>query len=121
MKKRILIFLLLACSIDVMAQDKTITRFARITVDSLQLKAYTGLLYEQMNAAIKNEPGVLSYTVYADKLQPHHITIVEVYASNEAYLLHREAPHFKKYKEATKGMVLKLELSEVSGLMSLKK
>jgi len=112
--KRILfagIFLLNTCI--AMAQDKKITRIARITVDSMQLKVYTQLLKEQMETAVKIEPGVISYKVYADKMHPYIITIVEVYADNDAYLLHRETPHFKKYKSATKDMVKSLELTEV--------
>lgn len=104
-----------------MAQDKKITRIARITVDSAQLDAYYVLLKEQMNAAIRLEPGVLSYTMYADKADPTKLTLIEEYASNEAYLAHREAPHFKKYKAASKDMVKSLELSEVKLALSAKK
>ena len=63
-----------------------------------------------MNAAIKLEPGVLSYTAVADKKDATLITIFEVYASVEAYQSHIIAPHFKKYKETVKDMVLSLEL-----------
>lgn len=113
-------FLLLLQACISLAQDHKVTRIARITVDSSQLKAYTALLQEQMYAAIKNEPGVISYNVYADKLLPQRITIVEVYADNNAYLQHRETVHFKKYKQATKDMVLSLELTEVYPLLEVK-
>ena len=63
-----------------------------------------------MNAAIQLEPGVLSYTVVADKKDANSITIFEVYASLEAYQSHIATPHFKKYKETVKDMVLSLEL-----------
>ncbi len=121
MKKIIIPLILLALSLNTMAQDKKITRIARITVDSAQLDAYFALLKEQMNAAIRLEPGVLSYTMYADKSDATKLTLIEEYASNEAYLLHREAPHFKKYKAASKDMVKSLELSEVTMVLSAKK
>lgn len=85
-------------------------RIAKIKVDANQLDLYQVALKEQMNAAIQLEPGVLSYTVVADKKDASSITIFEVYASLEAYQLHIATPHFKKYKETVKNMVLSLEL-----------
>ena len=85
-------------------------RIAKIKVDANQLERYQVALKEQMNAAIQLEPGVLSYTVVADKKDASSITIFEVYASLEAYQSHITTPHFKKYKETVKDMVLSLEL-----------
>lgn len=113
--------LLLAAAFPLKAQDKKITRIARITVDSLQLANYDKLLKEQMETAVRVEPGVISYSVYADKAAPYKLTILEVYADNEAYLAHRESAHFKKYKLATKDMVKSLELLEVTHVLSAKK
>jgi quinol monooxygenase YgiN len=117
--------MLFAIIYNVMAQDKNedkkVTRIARITVDSLQAADYRKLLKEQMDAAVRLEPGVISYSVYADKADPSKLTILEVYADSAAYLAHRETPHFKKYKSATKEMVKSLELSEVSPVLSAKK
>lgn len=121
MKRIIFTTLLIASSYTVLAQDKKVIRIARISIDSSQATAYRQLLREQMEAAVKLEPGVLSYTVYADKTDPCRLTILEVYADSSAYLAHREAPHFKKYKSATKDMVKSLELSEVNPILALKK
>jgi quinol monooxygenase YgiN len=85
-------------------------RIAKIKVDANQLERYQVALKEQMNAAIQLEPGVLSYTVVADKKDASSITIFEVYANLEAYQSHIVTPHFKKYKETVKDMVLSLEL-----------
>ena len=85
-------------------------RIAKIKVDANQLELYQVALKEQMNAAIQLEPGVLSYMVVADKKDASSITIFEVYASLEAYQSHIATPHFKKYKETVKDMVLSLEL-----------
>ena len=85
-------------------------RIAKIKVDANHLEQYKIALNEQMRAAIKLEPGVLSYTVVADKKDASSITIFEVYASSEAYQSHIQAAHFKKYKETVKEMVLSLEL-----------
>jgi quinol monooxygenase YgiN len=85
-------------------------RIAKIKVDINQLEKYKVALKEQINTAIKVEPGVLSYTVVADKKDLSLLTILEVYANLEAYQSHILTPHFKKYKEAVKDMVLSLEL-----------
>ncbi len=85
-------------------------RIANIKVDGNQLEAYKLALQEQMNAAINLEPGVLAYTAVSDKKDPTRITIFEVYASQAAYQAHTLAPHFKKYKDSVKDMVLSLEL-----------
>ena len=85
-------------------------RIAKIKVDVNQLKQYKVALKEQMNNAIKLEPGVLSYTVVADKNDASLITIIEVYANLEAYQSHILTSHFKKYKDTVKNMVLSLEL-----------
>ncbi|MFM6995147.1 MAG: putative quinol monooxygenase [Sediminibacterium sp.] len=96
-------------------------RIAKIKVDANQLSAYKVALQEQMNAAIKLEPGVLSYTAVADKKDATQITILEVYASQEAYQSHVLTPHFKKYKETVKDMVLALELIDTELVVSAKK
>jgi len=96
-------------------------RIAKIKVDTNQLDKYTIALKEQMNAAIKLEPGVLSYTVVADKKDATSITIFEVYANLEAYQSHIVSPHFKKYKETVKDMVLSLELMDTDLVVRAKK
>ena len=95
-------------------------RIAKIKVDPNQLELYQVALKEQMNAAIQLEPGVLSYTVVADKKDASSITIFEVYASLEAYQSHIATPHFKKYKETVKNMVLSLELIDTELVAQLK-
>lgn len=98
-----------------MAQEgNQMVRIAKIKVDPLQLDNYKAALNEQMNAAMKEEPGVLSYYAVADKKDPSNITILEMYADTTAYQLHIHTPHFLKYKETVKDMVLALELIDVS-------
>jgi quinol monooxygenase YgiN len=96
-------------------------RIAKIKVDASQLEKYKAALHEQMNAAIKLEPGVLSYTAVADKKDPTSFTLLEVYANKEAYQAHVLTPHFKKYKETVKDWVLSLELLDVDLVASAKK
>jgi len=116
------LFLTIFFQLRVMAQeDKKMYRIARITVDPSQLDKYKAALREQMNAAIRVEPGVLSYRAVADKKDPTHITILEIYADTTAYQAHIQTTHFRKYKDTVKDMVKQLELVDVSLVAFAKK
>ena len=118
-KYLLLLFVTFTLSLSVskkaMAQQKhQIVRLAKIQVDRAQLDQYNSALKEQMTTAIRLEPGVLTYYAVADKKDPSHITILEIYADTDAYQAHIQTPHFKKYKEAVKNMVKSLELKDVT-------
>lgn len=117
-----LFILTLSFSKNAMAQEKNqMVRLAKIKVDPLQLDKYNSALKEQMAAAIRLEPGVLTYYAVADKSDPSHITILEIYADTAAYQAHITTSHFKKYKETVKDMVKSLELVDVNLIASAKK
>ncbi|MEO5592149.1 MAG: antibiotic biosynthesis monooxygenase [Chitinophagaceae bacterium] len=98
---------------NVNAQDKNlVVRIAKLVIDSALLDACKAALKEHAEIAVKAEPGVLNlYAVY-EKNNPTHVTVFEIYASNEAYKAHLLTPHFLKYKTGTKAMVKSLELVE---------
>lgn len=101
--------------------DKRMVRLAKIEVDASQLASYNTALKEQMQTAIRLEPGVLTYYAVADKKAPNNITILEIYADTAAYRSHITTPHFKKYKATVENMVKKLELVDVDLIGSAKK
>jgi len=110
-----LFILTLSFSKKAMAQEKNqMIRLAKIKVDPLQLDKYNIALKEQMTTAVRVEPGVLTYYAVADKSDPSHITILEIYADTAAYQSHITTTHFKKYKETVKNMVKFLELVDVN-------
>lgn len=114
--------LMLSFSKTAMAQQTNrMVRLAKIQVDPSQLEKYNAALKEQMATAIRVEPGVLTYYAVADKSNPSHITILEIYADTAAYKAHIETPHFKKYKETVQHMVKSLELVDVDLIASAKK
>lgn len=116
------IFLITMTGIQLNAQNSNrMYRIAKIKVDLNNLIEYQHALQEQMNTAIEMEPGVLSYTAVADKKDPTLITILEVYSSIEAYQSHILTPHFRKYKDTVKDMVLSLELIDTDLVVSTKK
>ncbi|MBK7650751.1 MAG: antibiotic biosynthesis monooxygenase [Flammeovirgaceae bacterium] len=95
------------------AQNKNlVVRIAKLKIDSTQLQEYNAALKEEIEAAVRVEPGVLSLYAVAEKDNPTSITIFEIYANADAFNSHRETPHFKKYKNTTQQMVQSLELLE---------
>ena len=97
--------------------NRPYVRIARIVVDSAQLEDYKAQLKTGIETAIRSEPGVLSMYAVSENLQPTHITIMETYASKEAYQSHIQTEHFKKYKSGTLAMVKSLELTDVTPIL----
>src|SRR6267154_1521635 len=93
-------------------ENGQIVRLAKLVIDSTQLENYKVALREGIETAVRVEPGVLTLYAVSEKNSPSHITILEIYASPEAYQSHLKTPHFLKYKNGTKNMVKSLELVE---------
>ena len=74
---------------------------AEIEVDPTQLASYRDAVREQIEAAIRLEPGVLVLYAISEKDNPAHIKVFEIYRDVEAYQAHLQSAHFKKYKVAT--------------------
>ena len=87
-------------------------RIAEIEVDPSQLEAYKAAVKEQIEEAVRLEPGVLALYSVADKDDPTHVLVFEMYADVEAYNAHLETAHFKKYKVTTQDMVKSLKLRD---------
>jgi quinol monooxygenase YgiN len=101
-----------------MAQDEVqIVRLAKLIIDSAQLEKYKAALKEEIEASVRLEAGVLTLYAVSEKANPTHITILEIYASEQAYKSHVQTPHFLKYKTITKEMVKSLELLETVPLL----
>ena len=87
-------------------------RVAEIEIDPAQLEAYNAAVKEQIEAAVRLEPGVLALYSVADKDNPALVFVFEMYADLDAYNAHLETAHFKKYKVATQDMVKSLKLRD---------
>jgi len=96
---------------------KQMVRLAKLVIDSTQLENYNALLKEEIEASVRVELGVLTLYAVAEKNNPTHITILEIYADTVAYKSHLLTPHFIKYKNGTKDMVKSLELVETVPLV----
>jgi len=97
--------------------SKKIVRIAEIEIDPTQLDAYRALLCEEIEASVKNEPGVLMLHAVSERERPEMIRILEVYASQEAYEAHLQTPHFLHYKHSAADMLKSLTLVDVDPLM----
>ena len=92
-------------------------QIAEIVVDPAQLDSYKAAVAEQIEAAIRLEPGVLVLYSVSNKDNPSQITVFEIYRDREAYLAHLQAPHFLKYKATVEKMVKSLKLIPVDPVM----
>jgi quinol monooxygenase YgiN len=92
-------------------------QIAELTVDPAQLENYKGAAREQIETAIRVEPGVLALYMVADEKNLTHIRVFEVYADTDAYKAHLESAHFKKYRATTQSMVTSLNLEPMTPIM----
>ena len=92
-------------------------QIAEIAVDPAQLDASKAAVIEQIEAAIRLEPGVLALYSVSKKDNPTQITVFEIYRNREAYLAHLKAPHFLMYKATVEKMVKSLKLIPVDPVM----
>lgn len=97
--------------------EKQLVRLAKLVIDPAQLEPYKAALKEGAETAVRVEPGVLTLYAVAEKNNPTHFTILEIYADSAAYQAHLQTPHFLKYKNGTKDMVKSLELVETNPLV----
>ncbi|MBD5608481.1 MAG: NADPH-flavin oxidoreductase [Desulfovibrio sp.] len=92
--------------------ESGITRLSKIEVYPQYLDEYKKIATEVGEISLRVETGVLTMYAVADKENPNLITILETYASKEAYDAHIASPHFQKYKQGALKMVKNLILSD---------
>ena len=97
-------------------QSDGIVRLSKIQVNPDYLDEYMKYAVEVGTTSLETEPGVLTMYAVADKENPCNITILETYASQEAYKSHIASEHFQKYKQGTLHMVDSLLLDDVTPL-----
>ena len=123
--KIVMLAVALMCCCSVMAQKKHsgmcakqamqadgIVRLSKIEVHPQYLDEYLKFATEVGEMSLRTEPGVLTMYAVSDKENPSLITILETYASQEAYKQHIASAHFQKYKQGTLHMVKSLQLCD---------
>lgn len=103
------------CAKEPMTADG-IVRLSKIEVYPQHLDEYMKYATEVGEVSLRTEPGVLTMYAVGEKENPCKITILETYASREAYEKHIASEHFQKYKQGTLHMVKSLVLSDQTPL-----
>lgn len=93
-----------------------IVRLSKVEVWPQYLDEYMQYATEVGEISLRTEPGVLTMYAVGEKDNPCKITILETYASQEAYDRHIASVHFQKYKQGTLHMVKSLELTDQTPL-----
>ena len=93
-----------------------IVRLSKVEVWPQYLDEYMQYATEVGEISLRTEPGVLTMYAVGEKDNPCKITILETYASLEAYDRHIASAHFRKYKQGTLHMVKSLELTDQTPL-----
>ena len=103
------------CAKEPMTTDG-IVRLSKIEVYPQYLDEYMKYATEVGEISLRTEPGVLTMYAVGEKENPCKVTILETYASREAYEQHIASEHFQKYKQGTLHMVKSLVLSDQTPL-----
>lgn len=98
-----------------------IVRLSKIEVYPQYLDEYMKYATEVGEISLRTEPGVLTMYAVGEKENPCKITILETYASREAYEKHIASKHFQKYKQGTLHMVKSLQLCDQTPLNNANK
>ena len=93
-------------------QPDGIVRLSKIEVYPQYIDEYIKYATEVGEISLRTEPGVLTMYAVREKDNPCMVTILETYASQEAYKKHIASEHFQKYKQGTLHMVKSLVLSD---------
>lgn len=93
-----------------------IVRLSKVEVYPQYLDEYMKYATEVGEISLRTEPGVLTMYAVREIENPCKITILETYASKEAYDKHIASAHFQKYKQGTLHMVKSLELTDQTPL-----
>ena len=80
-------------------QPDGIIRLSKIKINPDYIDEYMKYATEVGTISLETESGVLTMYAVADKENPCNITILETYASQEAYKSHIASEHFQKYKQ----------------------
>jgi quinol monooxygenase YgiN len=103
------------------SEQRPVVRIAELEIEPDQLANYKAAVKEEMETAVRIEPGVLAIYSVAEKAHPTRLWFFEIYADEHAYEAHVKSPHFIKYVATTKAMIRSRKLTEtVPVLLSAK-
>ena len=112
----IAILMLFICGSVSGQENDMMIRVSEIEIEPNHLEEYKLILKEEAQASMRLEPGVISIYPMYRKDNPSHVTILEIYASRDAYESHLKTKHFLKYKTSTLKMVKSLQLIDMEAI-----
>ena len=62
--------------------------------------------------ASRREPGVVRFDLLADRDQPQHLVLVEIYRDAAAAAAHKETAHYAAWRDAVAGLMAEPRRSE---------
>ena len=65
-------------------------------------EAFMEAMLDDASHSVQDEPGCLRFDVLEDPDDPNRIFLYEVYRDEDALEAHRRAPHFLRWKHATR-------------------
>ncbi len=69
------------------------------------IEGFLPLMQGQADASVKNEEGCLRFDVCRDPERPDEVFLYEIYASERAFQVHLESPHYKTFSGAISELV----------------
>lgn len=87
-----------------------IVRLSKLEIHEEYLEEYLTFVGTVGRESVEKEEGVITLFSVQEKENPCRITILEIYASQQAYEHHIATPHFQHYKQRTLHMVKSLQL-----------
>ncbi len=73
-----------------------------IRIQPQHREAFMEAMLDDARHSVQDEPGCLRFDVLEDVDDPSRIFLYEVYRDEEALEAHRQAPHFLRWKHATR-------------------
>ena len=92
-------------------------RLAELEIDFAQLENFKVAVKEGIEAAVRVEPGVLVLYAVSEKDHPTRIRVFEMYTDEDAYKMHLETVHFRKFRDTTSAMVKSRKLIDADPIM----
>lgn len=105
-----------ACAHSAPPAADMIVRIYEIEVHEAYVQEYLEIGRRTGEASVQREPGVIALFAMQRMENPTQFTVLEIYASREAYESHLKTPHFQRYKTTTLHMVKSLKLLEMKAI-----
>jgi len=88
--------------------ETTVSQFAIFVTIKLKpgtADAFSALIHENAEAAVRDEPACQQFQVLTDENDPETFFFYEVYTDASGLENHRETPHYQKYAKGSEDMI----------------